>query len=274
MSRTIEEIKQEIEDKRQSFAELNSMNSSSLTAVFRVIESVYVAAMFAAEKLRDFFKEEVEVLVAQKQAPTLRWYQELAKSYLHGKPLVWNSETLKWEQQLSAGELASDFQVTDYAAAVKSPGKITIKVAKEVSGSPAPLSTPEKAGFDSYMAKMQAAGDYVEVLSDDPDDIQIVVDVRIDPLVINQNNGQLHSDASVIPVELAVNDYLKNLEFNGEFIVNRFIDSIQSAQGVINPETVTINSRYGALPYSPITIKEVANSGYYAIDLLTVNYLT
>jgi hypothetical protein len=272
MARTVETIYNEIIAKKDSYAELTDLNSTSATAIYKLWAYVVAFAIFAHEKINDFFKEEVQDLVASKQAPTLRWYQQISKDYLHGKPLVWNEDSLKWEQQLATGEIASDFQLVQYAAAVKAPGKVRVKVAKQTNDLPDPLSTAEKAAFQAYMDLMQAAGDTVEVISNTPDDLQITIDVKVDASVIDVSTGALHTDSGSKPVEIAINEYLNALEFNGEYVINKMIDKIQKAEGVINPGEFTIKSRYGALPFTDVAVSLVANSGYFVIDSLTVNY--
>ncbi|MCB9245990.1 MAG: hypothetical protein H6606_06120 [Flavobacteriales bacterium] len=273
MARTIAQIEQEILTAKAADSNLNVLDSTSKTSIWRLWVYLCAFATWLHEKSDDLFRIEIQEIVSAKQAPTLPWYRNLAMNYLHGKSLTWNSDLQIFEQPLGIGEVAEDFMVVDYCSATLAPGKIKIKVAKEDSGS-VPLSAPEEAGLTAYLNQVKAAGDTLELVNDSPDDLQIELDVYVDPLVINLSDGSLHRDASVLPAEIACQGYLQDLEFDGAFILNRFIDALQEAEGVVNPVLRSAKWRFGANPFTDIDVQVISNAGHFTFETLTINYLS
>lgn len=113
-----------------------------------------------------------------------------------------------------------------------------MKVAKEVQGAPKALAEEERLMFQNYMNQIKDAGTQIKVVSTTGDQIQIVIDVYVDPLIIyteGDNVGKLVKDLGQEPVLETVFNYLQNLEFNGAFVPTFLIDQIQQKEGVRLP---------------------------------------
>ena len=95
--------------------------------------------------------------------------------------------------------------------------------------------------------------------------MKIYYRVYVDPLVLD-SNGALLTNNTIKPVELAIQDYCKGLNFNGVFSVTELTDLIQNAVGVINPVFENGASKYGLVAYDPIQDYFVPNAGYLKID--------
>lgn len=269
MAETIQEIQSQIEDEKD--IRRPDLTSTSAVSVWQNWSYIVAYIVNLFQKQDEAFKQEMEEMSRTKQVATLMWYRQITLDFLYGKSLVWNEETLKFEQQLAENESAEDFKIVDYCAAVKAPGKVRVKVAKDVSGVPGQLLTAEKNALEAYLNQMQAARDEIELVNNVADDLRIEIDVYVDPLLIDKSNGQLHADGT-LPVELAIDNYLKNLEFNGAFVLTKFDDAIQEAEGVQDIKRVSIQSRYGVAAFEDIDVQQIADAGYFAIDNLTINY--
>jgi hypothetical protein len=147
---------------------------------------------------------------------------------------------------------------------VPNESKVRIKAAKVVSDVVTPLSSPELGAFNAYVNKILPVGTFVSVTSAAADDLKVYADVYFDPLVIAAD-GSLLTDAAVFPVEDAINEYITNLPFNGDFNLNALINAVQLMDGVVDIVLTSVSARYGALAYSTITHNYVPDAGYLNI---------
>jgi hypothetical protein len=73
------------------------------------------------------------------------------------------------------------------------------------------------------------------------------------------------------PVEEAIQEYMKELPFNGELVLAHLVDKLQQVEGVkiphiINAESKIIDVNTGIyLAQQPINVKTVPESGYFTI---------
>ena len=107
-----------------------------------------------------------------------------------------------------------------------------------------------------------------------PDQLYLNIQIKRDALVLNSNGMSILNGN--YPVVDAIQDFMKELPFNGELRLSALVDKLQKVTGVIdatilsaqsawiNPDT----SGYG-IP-QPIFISKIAESGYYEV----VNYDT
>ncbi|MEW5675596.1 hypothetical protein ABGT15_04730 [Flavobacterium enshiense] len=139
-------------------------------------------------------------------------------------------------------------------------GVVFIKVATESGGYISPVDLNVLSSFKEYIARIKDAGNQVIVSSLPGDVLKLHLNVFVDPLTIyikpqdikyykelmmgnpipedyefDPQNGALISKPSVKPVEKAIEDYLKNIEFNGAFVKSFLVDTIQKAEGVKIP---------------------------------------
>jgi len=143
-------------------------------------------------------------------------------------------------------------------------GVVFIKAATENAGGYIDAIAVDKlSAFKEYIARIKDAGNQVHISSVKGDQLVLKLDVYVDPLIIyinpddievyktliinrqyssditnhtfNANNGALIADPSVKPVEEAIENYLKNIEFNGAFVQSYLTDGIQRAEGVRIP---------------------------------------
>jgi hypothetical protein len=100
--------------------------------------------------------------------------------------------------------------------------------------------------------------------------------------LVDPSNGSLISDGITKPVEEAINDHLKNIEFNGAFVKTFLTDAIQKAQGVKIPVLTKIETSVAKIePEAPlvndVTMIEyfIPRAGYFDMDTLEVeiNYI-
>lgn len=196
-------------------------------------------------------------------------------------------------------------------------GVVFIKVATIKDGKISRIDVPnELFAFKEYIAKIKDAGNQVYITSDQGDNLKLKLNIYIDPLSIfinpkdieyyqskisnkpltsqeqkelddyefDSKNGSLILNNTVFPVLDAVNDHLKNIEFNGAFVKTFLVDAIQKAQGVKIPILNKVETAWAKNPndkvdpvFNDVTKIEyfIPNAGYFDMDTLQVeiNYI-
>lgn len=227
------------------------------TILFNFIASILVVYYFLFKE----HKEEIENRALEIQSGNTRWYAEQAKLFQFSDNLVWNQDALRFEYQ-PINELN---RIVTYASATDLGNSVIVKVAKDNDGFPEKLSPIELNRVQVYMNQIKFAGTILDVVSRDPDELRLSMEVYADPLVLN-NDGSLLSDPSVFPVENAINDYLSNLDFDAIYTNTSLIDRIQEQPGVLNPILTSTEARFGTQAYQPIGSFYQSNAGYMVID--------
>jgi len=175
---------------------------------------------------------------------TLRWHAAETLVYQHGDSLV----IIDGVPQYAVEDTSK--QVVEVASATQQSGVVLIKAAKlDGSGNPIALSTLEKDGLTDYWVQKRFAGTGIQVISQDGDEMVVTADIYVDGQKIS-TTGESQTASGTYPVEDAIKDYWKELDFNGKFRVLNLVDAIQAVDGVKN---VVVNGclvkPYGAASY-------------------------
>lgn len=226
---------------------------------------VVASAMYLLELLFDEHKTAVDNALALRLTHNRQWYVNLAKAFQFGDAL--NDETGGYDV------IDASKQVVSYSAVDEIVGQLNMKVAKLSGTELAPLSGEELTAFVQYIQKTKDAGVRVNVISTVGDSLQLVVDVYYDPLVLDAS-GILLSDGETEPVKDTIRSFIRNLPFNGEFVVASLVDALQATAGVKIPTILSAQSKYGANDWVGIDARVKPNAGYLVIadEDLTITY--
>lgn len=285
MARTIQEIMDVMIAEKQTMATLNGLQpnpdayqtflndltTASKVAIWRLIFFVVAVAIWTHEKLWDVFNAQVQDAVLKSFAGTLRWWYEQCLVFQYGDGLSWVNSKYQYYP------VNTEHQIIKFAATQEVSGQVQLKVAKSNAGDPVKLTADEKAAFEAYVNQIKPAGTNTLVISEDADLLTVTYDVYINPLLLNID-GSLIVDPLVFPVEDAINNYIKNLVFNGTFYLTKLDDAMQSAQGVTDISRTVVQAKYGALAYADVVVKYNAFAGHLKIDPAvplssTLNYI-
>lgn len=234
MARTISDIQSEIIAAVQADSTLGAqLNSTSVTAIWRLWTYVVASAIWALEVLFDAFKAEATELVAAQKPHTLRWYQQKALDFQLGGTLVEGGDIYD-NGALSNDQIVAQ-KIVAAAAAVEDGSVLIVKVARLSGDELQPLSVPNLAAFTAYMTEIKDAGVKLQTRSVNPDHISLEVDVYYDPTILGFDGARLDGTDNT-PVQSAINAFLKENPFNGVFVKSRLTDAMQAVEGVIVPE--------------------------------------
>ncbi len=278
MSRTINQIYEEIvayKDAQTPLAGLMpasdtatqflaDLTSVSKVAIWRLWAYITAAAIYVHEALWAIFKAEVDAVVLAAHGGTARWLKDRILEYQHGDGLIFDSASGKYVYDPVD---ASHRIITQCAVVEGNNGVVIIKLAKGDVGSLEALTNPEKDGATSYVKKRRMAGMRFSIVTGDGDIIRIEATVYFDAVYTQP--------VVSAAVQAAVVAYLEGLPFNGEFLVSKLTDSIQSVAGVNDVVIVTVQTKTSiGGTYEQVIRNHVPLYGYYKVDSTAGNTLS
>tara|TARA_R110000796_G_scaffold74629_5_gene167813 strand:- start:1255 stop:2133 length:879 start_codon:yes stop_codon:yes gene_type:complete len=284
--RTINEIQESILLKKSQASSLSALqvlttneqqstanlNSNSKVAIWRLWVYIQSLSIFIHEGIFEIHKVEIEELIALNKLHTAKWYKGKALAFQFG----FSIGELDYYDNTGVDEaLVLNSLVVKQASVEEIGGRLKIKVAGENSSNDLqPLDTAQVTAFTQYMSLVRDAGTRIEVVSRPPDDLALTIDLYFDPLLLDGNGARLDglNDA---PVSQAIEEFLYNLEFNGELILTKLTDYLQNVEGVNEPVIKEASARFGTNPYVDINEYYIADSGYMVLDetLTVINFL-
>lgn len=264
MARTLSTIQNEIIAQVQSSATLAPLlTSTSKTAIWREITFVVAVAIYTLEKLLDVFKQDVDTSIAELKPHSLRWYANKSKAFQYGFALVTEAD---YYDNTGVDELTIEAsKIIAYAAVVEQQRGLRIKVAKDNGTDLEPLTITELNAFKDYMKEVKDAGVKLEITSTVADQLKLQMDIYYNPQILNSLGGRLDGTVAE-PVQDAIKNYLKNLPFNGVFLLQNLIDELQKVEGVVIAHLINAEAQYGLLSFSAFAVQYVPDSGYLRIE--------
>ncbi len=260
MARSISEIQQSIISAKSADGNLAGLTSTSNVAIWMLWTYIVAVCQWTLENLFDAHKNEVIEILKSQKPHTLQWYVTMAKLFQYGETLPPYSDTYSVVPPADPTVL-----VVQFAAAVELTSMVRIKVAKQVGGILAPISTPELTAFSAYMNRIKDAGVRLQLTSANPDNLQLALNIFYDPLVIDSTGSRLDGTSST-PVQDEINRFLENLPFNGLFVLNFLIEALQAIDGVRIVQVVNAQANYGITSYVPVLVEYLPDAGYMILD--------
>ena len=269
MARTIQEIQNLILQAKAQESALDSLNSTSKVAIWRLWVYIIAVAIWSLEKLFDQHRADIDRRLAELKPHTARWYRSKALAFQYGFDLLPDSDT--FNNQGHTEEAIEASKIIKYSAVIesKNEGRLIVKIAGEQGEQLQPITDTQKQAFEAYLQEIKDAGVRLSVVNYQPDVLHLQMKIIYDPLVLD-SNGQSIIHATK-PVEETIKSYLKRLPFNGELVLAHLIDALQQAEGVKIPhlvlaqsKNITIGGSYGA--FETIEISKIPTAGYFTID--------
>ncbi len=277
MARTIDKIQEQIITEKDRSQGLESLNSTSKTAIWRVWTYITAVAIWTLENLFDLHKKEVDRLLLTKKPHNLLWYKTKAEAFQFGSELKPGSDC--YDNTGVDHVKVAKSRIVKHVAVVenKKTGWVRIKAAKEVNGELQKLSNenPDELGaLNRYMQHIKDAGVKLIVQSLPPDRLKMHIDIYYDAMVLDENGGRLDG-GSVKPVNDTIDAYLRSLPFNGAFVLATLTDQLQETPGVVIPQIRHVAVSYGTRKEVCIPVRYVPDGGYlriYEADDLKITY--
>ncbi|MDI5894405.1 nucleotidyltransferase [Flavobacterium algoritolerans] len=267
MARSIGVIQNEMLDSIAADENLAELNSQSKVSIYRLIVFIVAFSIWVLENLFDTHKKEVDDIIEAKMPHRPSWYRTKAKAFQYGFALI--TDTDNYDNTGYTDDQVFNSKIIKYAAVTPSAGQILIKIATEAAGVLAPITPEQKASFDAYILEIADCGVKYIVVNHLPDILLLNLQIFRDPLVLDSTGMSIINGN--YPVQDAINEYMKELPFNGELVLAHFIDKLQKAEGVVIPHIINAESQAidintnEYLDAEPINVKTVPVSGYFTI---------
>jgi len=290
MSRTLNQIQEQILSMKNRSSDLSALevltpdeqtsltpDSTSKVAEWRRTVWVVAVVIWFLEKLFDIFRQEIEDRIAATRPHTRGWYREKALAFQNGYTLPDDKDYYN--------TIDESAKIVKYASIRKlilsGRGTLVVKIAKDDSGNLAPLTATERYAFTSYMNRVTDAGTFISVRSYPADSIKIEADVYYNPEIVDSDGNYIATgEGTVIP---AIDDYLKNMDFDTQLILTKLVDAIQKVEGISYPVLKKVEVKTATGSWEPVydisagVHKEfsVPDAGWYELDEANtvINYI-
>ena len=250
----------------------------SLVSLENIVFEIVAFAIWTLEKLFDIHKQEVEIALVNQKSGTLPWYRTKALAFQYGFDLLIDSDL--FDNGTATQDQIQDSKIVKYAAVNESvnQSRVIVKIAGENTGVLSPISPEQQESFVAYINEVKYAGVPVTVVNYEPDKLYLNLVIYRDSLLIDSEGNSIKDGGK--PVEDALNEYMKELPFNGELVLAHLIDKLQQVPGIKIPHLVSAQSSwidvqsqdYGSP--QPINVKVIPVSGYFTlVDFNNVSYV-
>lgn len=254
MARSIATISAAID--AQIAIDIPSLNSPSLTAIWRLFRYVVAAAIRTHEVMWDLYKQEVNAIAAASVGGTERWYADQMLKFQYGFPLIFNPSTYKYYYLDTTSSSAVLSRIIKHVATVKTSGGTVIKIAGEtIPGTLNQLSGGEVTAAAVYLDRIEWAGARISLVSLPADGIRFKAKIYYD--------GTLDLTAFKASFEPVFKDYLKNIFFNGAYNTTHHVDACQEVSGFIDIFFDSIEVSVIPGIWSPVSREYIPSSGYF-----------
>lgn len=233
MSRSAQEVLTDMLTAKAADANLAVLTNPSNVSLWYNLFGAVAVQISEMEVLGDTLLEEINERALEIPVGTLLWYAAETLQYQHGDTLIITDGIPSYAIDDPIKKIVK------VASATEQSGAILIKAAKlDVNDNPIPLSGAELSGLQGYWINKRFAGAFLSVLSQAGDDMKAYLRIEVDGSIIAAT-GESQTASGVYPVEDAIKEYYRLLEFNGRFTVTDLIDAIQSVDGVKNSVVAT-----------------------------------
>ena len=267
MARTIDTIFNDLVAQKNSTPALNSLTSSSATAIWKLLLYVVAFAIHVHEALWDEYRKEVNTAIDEMIPHRPKWYRDKALSFMKDKTLI--PDTDRYDTTGMTEEDIEAARVVKHATANESnqSSLLVIKVAgvdPEDSSKRAPIQPEEAVQLTAYLQEIKDAGVRISLVNEAADEFRCEVNIYYDP---TKDPLTVQNDC-----ETAIKDYVENLPFNGEFSNMALIDTLQTVDGVKIADLVVSESAPAATStFAPLHASVAPTAGYFHVANINLN---
>jgi hypothetical protein len=199
---------------------------------------IVAAAINITEQLQDAFRTDIETVVKNNYVGTPKWIKTMCFYFQYSAA---NPQILEYDEttfKVNYAVVNTDLRIITRCSVSTDLNKnVNIKVAK--SDPPTQLAAGEETALNAYLTDIIPAGVTFNVINDVADKLYIKGTVYYD--------GQ-YSSTIQDNVELAINNYLANIDFDGNIKIIDLQLAIRNVQGVTDIDLDDVWLRADSLP--------------------------
>ena len=241
----------------------------SLVSFENVLFDILSFSIYLLEQLFNEHNKEVDDKLYNQKSGRLPWYRYMALKFQYGFDLITDTDefdnTGKTLEEIETSKIIKVSSVNQGDIQ----GVIIVKIAGETDEKLSPISAEAKTSVDAYFEEIKYAGSRVTVINYLPDILYLNLKIYRDPLVIDSQGNSIKNGGK--PVETAIEEFRKELPFNGELILANLIDRLQKIEGVRIPHLISASYSYidgTTEDYGEpenIDVKVIPKSGYFEV---------
>lgn len=251
----------------------------SLVSLENILFEIVALSIYLHELFFDKHAQEVNERLANEMPGTLPWYRTMALRYQFGFNLL--GDTDKFDNSSATAEQISASKIIKYSAVneVSDSSRVIIKIAGEDSGKLTNFTdTTQVESIENYFKRIKIAGTSLTIINYRADQLYLNMQIKRNPLVLDENGISLLNGNN--PVNEALQEFMKELDFNGELRLSAVVDKIQAVSGVLDATILNAQSSWiipelnGYGNPQPIFVSKIAESGYFEIVTFdNINYV-
>lgn len=274
MARSVETIYADLIAKKEADSRLDTLTTSSKTSIWGLFLYIIAYGAWLLETMFDTHKSEVTEILTELKPHTARWYRNKALAFQRGFALI--ADTDVYDNSAAEDDVIENSKIIKYAAVTEAvtESRLIIKIATEnETGILSPIDPADKISFDAYIDRVRDAGVRITTINYPPDVLRLEIDIYYDPLILNADGMKIKEGigSGTFPVQLALQEFMKELPFNGELSVNALVDKLQKTEGVIEPHLKLAASKWLASDgtegiFENIAVTKIPVSGYFKIE--------
>ena len=193
-----------------------------------------------------------------------KWYRDMVLAYMKDRTLI--PDTDEYDTADMTDEEITAARVVKHAVADESDDAslLTIKVAGEKGGRRCPLDAETESQLKAYIAEIKDAGVRTALVNIAPDRFNCELDIYFDPILL--------ASAVESTCREAIQNYIENLPFNGEYTNMALVDQLQKIDGVRIPELRSATTvAAGESVVTAIDARCVPAAGYFEMGDIKLN---
>lgn len=196
----------------------------SKVSIINILFYLFASAAWVLEQFFESYKKEVEARIDETIPHRPKWYRDKVLGFMKDVTLV--PDTDDYDTSDMSDEEMEAAKVVRHAVAVESSDAslLTIKVAGETDGKRCPLDSETERQLAAYLAEIKDAGVRINLVNEEPETFDCDVDIYY--------NAMLPESDVKERCEEAINSYIENLPFNGEYSDMALTDALQAVEGV------------------------------------------
>ncbi|MDK7376060.1 nucleotidyltransferase [Weeksella virosa] len=252
-------------DKKKSFASQFSVVSFE-SQLFDVLA---ICAFFLGELFNKHRKEMDQKILNQK-THRLEWIRNMFLNFQYGFKLKPESDV--FDNASASEEEILQSKIIKYCAVNESSNQkeVIVKIATERNGEMSPIDTDKMEAILAYAAEVKGAGVPYRIINYLPDLLKLNIRIFRDALVLDANG--MNRQTGEKSVEVALQEFMKELPFNGELRLQDLANKLERTSGVnlvqIDlAQTAWIDADKGTYDdYESIDVRRIPASGYFKIE--------
>lgn len=278
--KNFEDILDRIHAAKNARPELSELTSDSKVSVWGNIVWIVAYIVDILRQMFDTHKTEVNEAIRLQKSHTAINIRERLLQFLYGFTL--NEEfqriylipgTDEFDTKGMTPEQLEQAKIIKYAAVTESDDekRVICKIATENGGELAPVNSDQFEAVGEYISQIKAAGVPYTVINFLPDMLRLEIRIFRDPMVLSASG--MHKVSGQKVVEIALKEYMKELPFNGELILQEMANKLEKVDGVRivhiqSALTKWIDAEEGDYPeeWEQINIRRIPVSGYFKIE--------